>query len=487
MNEKEISGNRNQESEKRGNAFPFQLPIGETFLDRYEIADFVGAGAFGVVYRVFDRQLQRQVALKLPRAEVMIDDELRERFANEVLLAAKLEHPGIVKLYEAQLQPPLCYFTSDYCAGNDLAQWAQSQKDKPTDWRSITNLIAKVAEALDYAHENGVCHRDIKPANILLAPDPSTEDTDPQSLDRFSPKLTDFGLAKFMDLSTTQNLSSFVAGTPLYMAPEQFLKQQQTEHLPAADIYSLGVILFELLAQQAPFPGENYWEILDAHRFAKPLKLSRINKDLPLQLQHICERCLVKDPAGRYSSAGQLASDLRAVSSGQEIKIRRNGLWPKLRWWAKKPARIRDAGWYIIITALVFSFWFFLVLAAAPWFVELSDQAIKSLWLELGGILFIRVPIYCWLGWQVLKFKRWAIWVALFTSIARTVAAVLMVGQPLYFKELYDEGVLPWVDHLFLLIQTLGQLGLVALAIYADLTIHRNKARTEPQPPSKTK
>jgi len=279
----------------------------------------------------------------------------------------------------------------------------------------------------------------------------------------------------------TQNLSSFIAGTPLYMAPEQFLKKQQAEHLPAADIYSLGVILFELLAGQAPLAGETYAEILDAHRSKKPLKLAHLKKGLPVQLQHICERCLEKDPSARYSTAGELASDLQAVSSGQEIRIRRNGLWAKFKWWAKRPERIRFAGWYMILTALFISFWFLVVVVVAPWVMPLTKESQQLLWLDIAEITCFRVPLYCLLGWYVLKQKRWAIWLAVLTSAARTLGMFLMMGQPLYFNEIYQRGgAMPWVDHLMVLITAVVQLGMCILAANADIAMHSRASLSKP-------
>jgi len=174
--------------ESKGVGAPLVEPTGETFLDRYRIIEFLGAGAFGVVYRVLDLTMEREVALKLPRAEVQVEEELQKRFANEVRLAAKLEHPGIVKLYEAKLEPPICFFTSEFCEGSDLAKWMRQRSEggqRCADWQNVVRFIAKVAEATDYAHQQGVYHRDLKPANILLAPRESPVEEAETCLDHF--------------------------------------------------------------------------------------------------------------------------------------------------------------------------------------------------------------------------------------------------------------------------------------------------------------
>ena len=228
-------------------------PKTEQRIGPYLLQQVVGAGSFGVVYLARDTKLERAVALKLPRLEVLLDTDKRERFAAEAAMVAKLDHPGIVRVYEAQLDGPQPYIASAFCDGPNLAEWLAARKH-PSSWQTIIPMMADIAEAVEYAHSKDVLHRDLKPANILLA---SPEDVDHDLADEqtappfsFSAQLTDFGLAKFCDLETADTRSSQMIGTPLYMAPERLEGSATTA---VADVYSLGVILFETLTGKMRF------------------------------------------------------------------------------------------------------------------------------------------------------------------------------------------------------------------------------------------
>ena len=219
---------------------------------RYQLRGLRGQGAFGVVYLARDTQLDRDVAIKIPRAQVLADVEKRGRFEAEASAAAMLDHPGIITVYEADLTGPTPYIASAFCPGPDLGEWLASEH-WPTSWSDATAFIAQLADAVQYAHERGVYHRDLKPSNVLLMPrgdcphftsdsgqsiEVSREtDSDgaPSSgelgtvpiasaygkLSDYQPKLTDFGLAKLTQMTAAETRSSLLLGTPLYMAPEQ--------------------------------------------------------------------------------------------------------------------------------------------------------------------------------------------------------------------------------------------------------------------------
>ena len=189
---------------------------------QYELQGVLGAGAFGVVYRAVDKVLDRAVALKLPRWDVLFDAEKCQRFATEATLAASLQHPGIVQVYEAVLDGPTPFIASACCDGPDMADWL-AQQGEPAAWQESALLIAEIADAVEYAHQQGVHHRDLKPANILLVPRKDTgtsasrkanSGSDPHFELEFSPLLTDFGLAKLLDPMLVDTKSSTMLGTP---------------------------------------------------------------------------------------------------------------------------------------------------------------------------------------------------------------------------------------------------------------------------------
>jgi tetratricopeptide (TPR) repeat protein len=307
------------------------------FLLRHEL----GRGAFGVVSLAYDPMLRREVALKMPRADVMVTPELGARFRNEALAAAGLDHPNIVPVYEAGTAGSVCYIASAYCPGMTLAAWLR-QRNTPVPARMAAGLAATLAEAVEHAHRRGVLHRDLKPSNVLLeaiAPaEPAGAGADP------IPRITDFGLAKLLDPgpsdeASNPTLSGVILGTPDYMAPEQ--ADGKTRDVgPAADIYSLGAILYEMLTGRPPFQGDSALETLVMVRNKDPLPPSRLRPRLPRDLETICLKCLMKSPQSRYPSAQALADDLRRHLAAQPIIARPVPAWERaVKWVRRHPAQ----------------------------------------------------------------------------------------------------------------------------------------------------
>ena len=215
-----------------------------------------------------------------------------------------LDHPNIVRVYDAGELGPLGYFiASEYCEGPSLRLWLKSQ-NQPVPARLAARWLAAVADAVQHAHERGILHRDIKPDNIILTGGPEAEDR--------VPRLTDFGLAKLVEEAGDETRSEARIGTPHYMAPEQAAGRRR-EVGPAADIYALGATLYEILTGRPPFRGETDAETLRLVLEAEPVALRSVRPGLPRDLETICLRCLRKEPARRYASAGALRDDLRSV------------------------------------------------------------------------------------------------------------------------------------------------------------------------------
>jgi WD40 repeat protein len=312
------------------------------YLGRFELRRHLGQGAFGVVWLAFDPDLRREVALKVPHAGSLADANLRQRFIREARAAAGLDHPGIVPTYEAGEAGPICYLASAYCPGPTLAAWLR-QREAPVPVQQAARVVAALADAAQHAHSRGVIHRDLKPSNVLLAP--PTQGTVSGDGESSVPRITDFGLAKFLvaevGVSTAPlTHSGTIIGTPAYMAPEQAAGDPDLVG-PAADTYALGVILYELLVGRPPFQAEIPLETLVLAKSEDPVPPSRLRPRLPRDLEAICLKCLRKEPGRRYTSAGELADELRRFLAGEPLRFTRplgrvEKVW---RWCRRNPWR----------------------------------------------------------------------------------------------------------------------------------------------------
>jgi len=276
-------------------------------LGRYQIQEVLGRGAMGTVYRAHDPKIDRVVAIKtITIGGVAADeeDEYRERFFREARAAGKLSHPGVVTIYDVGEQDgtQAPYIVMEYIEGTTLDSLISKSSGKSI---AVTlDLVKQVAEALDYAHSQGIVHRDIKPANIIVTPDGRA-------------KITDFGIAK---LAVTQlTMPGEALGTPSYMSPEQITGG----HLDGrSDLFSLGIILYSMLAGQKPFTGENATSVMFNITYKEPLPLTQLSPSLDPQLNHVIERALAKRPADRYQSGREFADDLENLGQGRTLRSR---------------------------------------------------------------------------------------------------------------------------------------------------------------------
>jgi WD40 repeat protein len=285
-------------------------------LGDYRILGEVGRGGVAVVYKALQDNPDRVVALKVLLAGGHSGGERRARFRAEADTIARLRHVHIVQVFEAGEQDGVPYLALEFCEGGSLAQRLGG---KPQPAREAAALIAKLARAVEHAHRAGVIHRDLKPANVLLTADGQ-------------PKVSDFGLAKVARPELTA--TGVLLGTPSYMAPEQAAGQRDVG--PAADVYALGAILYELLTGCPPFHGVTPLETLEQTRNQEPVSPSRLQGTTPRNLNTICLTCLRKEPARRYRSAEALADDLERFLDGRPIVARPVGSLERLWLWSRR-------------------------------------------------------------------------------------------------------------------------------------------------------
>jgi tetratricopeptide (TPR) repeat protein len=283
----------------------------------YDLIESLGRGGMGVVYKARQRALGRVVALKRIAAGIDAESSELTRFQTEAEAAARLKHPNIVAVFDVGEQDGAPYLAMELVDGGSLAD---RLKSRPIPHREAADLAMTLARAVQHAHDSGVVHRDLKPANILLAKDGT-------------PKIADFGLAKRLDASAAQTGSGALLGTPQYMAPEQALGHHAG---PAADIYSLGAILYECLTSHPPFQAATPLEALEQIRSLDPPSPRGLRPELPRDLETICLKCLEKEPARRYSSAAALADDLARYLCSEPILARPISPRERVAKWVKR-------------------------------------------------------------------------------------------------------------------------------------------------------
>jgi serine/threonine-protein kinase len=287
-------------------------------IEDYELLNEIAQGGMGIVYRARQRAPSRVVAVKMILPAHLNSPGAVKRFRAESETAASLEHANILPIYVVGEHKGAPFFSMKFVEGGTLSARIDNYRDKP---RAAAALIATLARAVAYAHEHGVLHRDLKPANVLF------DATD-------KPYVSDFGLAKWLqrECDLTQTLA--ILGTPFYMAPEQ---ATDSRHVTAvADVYSLGAILYHVLAGHPPFGGETPMEVLHRATAEEPASLRLTNRRIPRDLETICLKCLEKEPAARYVSAAALADDLERFCADHPIRARPIGLTSRAWRWSRR-------------------------------------------------------------------------------------------------------------------------------------------------------
>ncbi len=420
---------------QKQDAIPGHLETGTPDIPGYKILGELGRGGIGVVYQARHVQLNRLVALKMLLAGHFASPGLLRRFLVEAEATARLQHPGIVQIYEVGQHDGRPFLALEYINGGTLAQWNQG---RPVPSREAASIIQSLAATVQFAHEQGVVHRDLKPGNVLIqqlarpavqealstdllnqtlsegdvcqtdpqwAPTDVADTTDsdfrlqkPSSfIHPFQLKIADFGLAKLVASDSNPEglaatMSGDILGTPAYMSPEQ--ARGDTANLSAqTDIYSLGAILYELLTARPPFVGVQPLEVLGQVIADEPVRPSQLVRRMPNDIQTICLKCLEKSPARRYSSAGELADDLGRFLNDQPIIARHTSSYERSwRWCRRHPVKtslVASIATILIMIAVVSSIYSFQLAHQLTLTSEANDkseasriEALQQLWVS---------------------------------------------------------------------------------------------------------
>jgi predicted Ser/Thr protein kinase len=353
----------------------------------YELLGELGRGGMGVVYRARQLSLDRVVALKMILASHLASDEQIRRFQIEAKASAGLHHPHIVRVFEVGQVHGQHYFSMEYVEGQSLSA---AMSAGALSLEDALRCLIGIARAVDHLHRHGVLHRDLKPANILIDGEGR-------------PYLTDFGLAKMFLSDSRSTATGMIAGTPSYMAPEQ-AAGRNSQIGPAADVYSLGAILYEMLTGRPPFHEANPLDTLLQVLERDPPPPRGIRSDVPRELELICLRCLEKTPDGRYPSAAALADELERYQAGEDLLVQPPRAWQRLWRWSQREAALSVRIVAVLLFYLVECVDYFLLGEREARFHTIASVIVPT-WIA-GSILFHQ--LLKWPGWEQFARYGWA-------------------------------------------------------------------------------
>lgn len=346
------------------------------FGDRFEVVRLLGQGGMGEVFQCFDTKLNRQIAIKKIRSEMLRPDFV-ERLEREARIQSGLNHPGVVQVFEAGQWAGIPFIAMEFVAGESLRERLNQSPLAPF---LAALLIMHLAKAIDHAHQNQVLHRDLKPSNILLTESFPQDDSgyaisgSLYSTDLPIAKISDFGLAKLLNESDSFTALNVVVGTTAYLSPEQ-ISRPSDQLLPTVDIYALGVLLYECLTGYPPFVGHSKSKTMSMIENVSPVSPRFNRPEVSRDLETICLKCLQKEPEKRYQTALALADDLHRYLQGKTILARPVPVWQKAWRWCRRNSRVALA--MAVATVSLFSLSIILFFGAYSQ-MKLSNQAYHS-------------------------------------------------------------------------------------------------------------
>jgi serine/threonine-protein kinase len=348
----------------------------------YEVLEEIARGGMGVVYKARQKPVRRLVALKMILTGQMASSQERARFLREAEMAANLDHPNIVPIYEVSEFQGCPFFSMKLIEGQSLARLIKqkSRENSPYEPDVAARLTVTVARAVHFAHERGFLHCDLKPSNILLERDGR-------------PYVTDFGLAKPAGGDSSLTISGAILGTPSYMAPEQATGSRKGLS-PATDVYGLGAILYELLTGSPPFRNDTVMETVVDVLERDPLPPRELRPEIPKELETICLKCLEKDPRDRYPSAEALAQELERHLQGEVIDT--TSLIPRLRRWHRREPELAARLGGLLLIASIAQFNYYLAQENRDFRHHYTIQGVLALW-ALSAVVF---QMMTRAGWQ---------------------------------------------------------------------------------------
>ncbi|MCA9034736.1 MAG: serine/threonine protein kinase [Planctomycetaceae bacterium] len=368
-------------------------------IGRFQILEMLGAGRFGVVWRAFDPSGNREVALKVIHQSQMFDATHRRRFLRECSLAARLDHSAVVPMYEAGAVDGMPYLVMPICEGQTLDKWFAVQS-RPVSPQVAAEIAMQLADAADYGHQNGVLHRDLKPGNVIIRPSLRSDQSTSVTV-----RIMDFGLAIPVDVSLRDTRGSLIAGTPVYMSPEQ--AECRTEDIGvASDIFSIGAILFELLAGRPPFDAPSLPAVIERLQSETAASVCEFRADVSVDLDAICMKCLAHETRDRYASGKELAEDLKRYLLEQPVTARPIGRIRRVLTWCS----LRRGQQQLALTAVVINFVIMLwsVASIPVAFGEIPSGAISvdTVLPILGPLFGFIIPLHTLLIWLSLRIRR---------------------------------------------------------------------------------